>query len=50
MPTSSGQRRAGGVVDQLGRIELENDAGEDVRLADLWQDKPVVLVFLRHFG
>lgn len=27
-----------------------NEAGESIRLADLWNEGPVVLVFVRHFG
>ena len=29
---------------------LKDDSGEDVRLGDLWRDRPTALVFLRHFG
>jgi len=34
----------------LGTVELEDPAGEHHRLGDYWEDRPVVLVFLRHFG
>lgn len=27
-----------------------DENGREVRLSSLWQDGPVVLVFLRHFG
>jgi hypothetical protein len=29
---------------------LEGDAGEAVRLSDLWKDSRLVLVFMRHLG
>jgi peroxiredoxin len=34
----------------LADITLPDDQGNDVRLGDLWDDVPVVLVFLRHYG
>jgi hypothetical protein len=34
----------------LGTVELVDPAGIDHRLGDYWEDRPVVLVFLRHFG
>ncbi len=34
----------------LGTVTLSDAARERKRLADLWADHPVVLVFLRHFG
>jgi hypothetical protein len=35
---------------ELGRSRVLDPDGGEVRLADLWQDRPVVLVFIRHFG
>jgi hypothetical protein len=35
---------------QLGRITLHTPEGEAIRLGSLWEDRTVVLVFLRHFG
>jgi len=35
---------------KLAPIELEDDRGQRQRLGDLWREKPVVLVFIRHFG
>ena len=35
---------------ELEDVVLKDDQGRDVRLGDLWRDKPVVLVFLRHYG
>ncbi len=34
----------------LGTVTLSDATSERKRLADLWADRPVVLVFLRHFG
>lgn len=31
-------------------IPVQLSDGSAVRLGDLWQKKPLVLVFLRHFG
>ena len=38
------------VSTRLAGLSLSDDTGEDVRLGSLWADRPVVLVFLRHFG
>lgn len=37
-------------ADALADIVLPDSDGHDVRLGDLWQDRPVVLVWLRHYG
>jgi hypothetical protein len=34
----------------LADLELADPAGQRHRMGDLWDDRPVVLVFLRHFG
>jgi len=34
----------------LSAITLADAEGEATRLGDLWATRPVVLVFLRHFG
>ena len=39
-----------GVANRLSRIPLSDWRGEPARLASLWEERPVVLVFLRHFG
>ncbi len=39
-----------GLIQRLGRIELETDRGDFCRLEETWQEQPVVLVFIRHFG
>jgi hypothetical protein len=37
-------------VRALASIELLDSSGSPRRLGDFWADRPVVLVFLRHFG
>jgi peroxiredoxin len=37
-------------VGDLGDAVVQNEAGADVRLGELWRDLPAVLVFLRHYG
>jgi hypothetical protein len=34
----------------LADVVLEDSAGAEVRLGDLWAERPAVLVFLRHYG
>ena len=35
---------------RLAPIELADWQGKPVRLGSLWEERPVVLVFIRHFG
>jgi hypothetical protein len=35
---------------ELGEANVKDLEGRDVRLGDLWRDRPVVLVFVRHYG
>ena len=35
---------------QLAEIVLPDQDGRDVRLGDLWRERPVALVWLRHYG
>ncbi len=35
---------------KLAPLELSSWNGDQVRLGTLWSERPVVLVFLRHFG
>jgi hypothetical protein len=37
-------------IATLAALELPDATGASHRLGDLWADKQVVLVFLRHFG
>jgi hypothetical protein len=47
----SGKRpKAPANADDLADVVLEDSNGDDVRLGDLWEDRPAVLVFLRHYG
>ncbi len=39
-----------GIVTNLANLELRDWAGKPVRLGSLWEHRPVVLVFIRHFG
>jgi hypothetical protein len=34
----------------LSDVSLVDGAGASHRLGALWRDRPIVLVFLRHFG
>lgn len=38
------------VAAALAGIELEDSEGNTRRLGELWRERPVVLVFVRHFG
>jgi hypothetical protein len=35
---------------KLSGIELSDWTGAPVRLGSFWEDQPIVLVFIRHFG
>ena len=37
-------------IGALQEIRLSDSGGEIHRLGDLWAEKPVIVVFLRHFG
>jgi hypothetical protein len=34
----------------LADVTLPDHDGNDVRLGSLWEDRPALLVFLRHYG
>ena len=38
------------VAERLADISVLTPEGEPIRMGTLWQDRPVVLVFIRHFG
>ena len=44
------KRTAPGVSPEAAAAEVEDLDGTRVRLETLWRARPVVLVFLRHFG
>jgi hypothetical protein len=35
---------------QLADVVLPDQDGSDVRLGDLWHERPAALVWLRHYG
>ena len=37
-------------ADALAEIVLLDQDGNDVRLGDLWSERPAALVWLRHYG
>jgi hypothetical protein len=37
-------------ADALADVVLQDSSGDDLRLGDLWAERPAVLVFLRHYG
>jgi hypothetical protein len=34
----------------LADVVVKDTEGRDLRLGDVWRDKPAVLVFVRHYG
>ncbi len=44
------KKAAAGVSPDAAAAEVEDLDGTRVRLESLWRARPVVLVFLRHFG
>jgi hypothetical protein len=48
----SGKRRPSppATAGALADVVLQDSTGADVRLGDLWAERPAVLVFLRHYG
>jgi hypothetical protein len=37
-------------LERLAQVELVGADGGKYRLGDFWAERPVILVFLRHFG
>jgi hypothetical protein len=35
---------------ELADVVVKDANGGDLRLGDLWRDKPAVVVFVRHYG
>jgi hypothetical protein len=50
MPGKREKTSAPARADELAGIVLQDSNGEDVRLGSLWEERPAVLVFLRHYG
>jgi hypothetical protein len=38
------------IARRLSRIELADSECVSRRIGDFWRDRPIVLVFVRHFG
>ena len=38
------------LATRLSGIELSDSTGAPVRLGTFWENQPIVLVFIRHFG
>jgi hypothetical protein len=38
------------IAHALAPVQARDLAGRPVRLGTLWEDRPAVLIFLRHFG
>jgi hypothetical protein len=39
-----------GLAQRLEDVEVVDAEGRAVRLGEAWRERPVVLVFIRHFG
>jgi hypothetical protein len=50
MPGKRGNPSAPARADELADVVLEDSNGDEVRLGTLWDERPAVLVFLRHYG
>ena len=37
-------------LEKLAQIVIPDQDSNDVRLGDLWRERPVALVWLRHYG
>jgi hypothetical protein len=37
-------------ADDLAKLTVSDEQGQEIELGSLWRDKPVAIVFLRHFG
>jgi len=35
---------------ELADVVVKDAKGRDLRLGDVWRDKPAVVVFVRHYG
>ncbi len=50
MSPSSADSDPIGPGDAAPDLALTDDEGQRVRLSDLWANRPLVLLFVRHFG
>ncbi|HEV3472186.1 MAG TPA: hypothetical protein VG408_03140 [Actinomycetota bacterium] len=37
-------------ISAIEDLRLPDSDGNEVRIGDLWQDQPVVIAWLRHYG
>jgi hypothetical protein len=37
-------------ADELAKLTIPDHGGREVTLGDLWRERPVALVWLRHYG
>ena len=37
-------------TDALGKLMVQDEAGQPVEVSSLWRDRTIVLAFVRHFG
>lgn len=45
-----GSRRTALHARELGLMRVLDPDGREVRLGDLWRERTIALVFIRHFG
>ena len=50
LPPMSKPKKQKTLSATLAPIELPDPDGNGVRLGSLWQDRPAIVVFLRHYG
>jgi hypothetical protein len=50
MPGKRAKLSAPDRMDELANVVLQDSDGDQVRLGSLWEERPAVLVFLRHYG
>ena len=46
----SGEEKKSDLATAVGACTVLDTEGQAAKLGDTWQSKPVVLVFVRHFG
>ncbi len=37
-------------TEELGKVHIINEQGDQIKLSSLWRERTAVLVFVRHFG
>lgn len=45
-----GKTKRMNIVDKLAQTTLLDKSGNTIKTDDLWQNRDVILVFVRHFG